>query len=87
MDPTNSLLVDYRLIPVGEGEYPFPEGQVWADPDEDQAIELMRRLVDDPALGREIGARARRHMAEEFSAAAVGAGIAERVGRILDGRP
>ncbi len=59
MDDTNSLLVDYRLTAVGEGEYPYPEGQEWADPDVDQAVEHMRRLVSDPAFGRDLGARAR----------------------------
>ena len=29
----NCCLVDYQLIPVEEGHYVFPEGQVWADPD------------------------------------------------------
>jgi glycosyltransferase involved in cell wall biosynthesis len=85
MDETNSLLLDYRLIPVGERDYPFPEGQVWADPNEDQAIELMRRLVDDPVFGQALGARARADMLEHFSAAAVGAGIAGRLTEILKG--
>jgi len=85
MDETNSLLVDYRLTAVGEREYPFPEGQVWADPDEDQAADLMRRLVSDPRFARELGARARAHMLQHFSAEAVGAGVADRLSQILDG--
>jgi glycosyltransferase involved in cell wall biosynthesis len=85
MDETNSLLVDYRLVDVGAGEYPFPEGQVWAEPDVDQAAELMRRLVDDRAFGRELGARARAHMLREFSNEAVGARLAARLKAILDG--
>jgi glycosyltransferase involved in cell wall biosynthesis len=87
MDASNSLLVDYRLTAVGEREYPFHEGQVWAEPDEDQAAELMRSLVTEPAIGQGLGARARAHMLQEFSAAAVGAGIAERLSQILDGEP
>ncbi|MEA2631797.1 MAG: hypothetical protein QOE66_2016 [Chloroflexota bacterium] len=85
MDATNSLLVDYHLVAVGEREYPFPEGQVWAEPSAEHAAELMRRLVDDPAFGEEVGARARAHMLQQFSAAAVGAGIAGRLSQILDG--
>ncbi|SVD30373.1 uncharacterized protein METZ01_LOCUS383227, partial [marine metagenome] len=34
-------------IEVGEGEYPFSEGQVWADPNIDQASDYMRKLVKD----------------------------------------
>ena len=85
MDESNSLLVDYRLTAVGEREYPFHEDQVWAEPDEDQAADLMRRLVGQPEYGQEIGARARAHMLEQFSAAAVGAGVAGRLSQILDG--
>jgi glycosyltransferase involved in cell wall biosynthesis len=85
MNETNSLLVDYHLTAVGEREYPFPEGQVWAEPSEEHAAELMRRLVDDPAFGQEVGARARAHMLQHFSAAAIGAGIAGRLSQILDG--
>ena len=85
MDETNSLLLDYRLVPVGDREYPFPEGQVWAEPDASQAVHHMRRLVEDRAFGRAIGARARADMQSRFSAGAVGAGIAERLREILDG--
>ena len=45
--PDNSCLVDYKLTPVKEGEYQFWEGQVWADPDLDHAVEHMRRLAED----------------------------------------
>ena len=87
MDETNSLLLDYRLIPVGDREYPFPEGQVWAEPDAGQAVEHMHRLVEDRAFGRAIGAKARKDMLARFSAGAVGAGIAGRLREILDGAP
>lgn len=86
MDETTSLLVDHRLIPVHAGEYPFPDGQVWAEPDVEQAARHMRRLVDDRQFGRDLGARARARMRDEFSQAAVGARIARRLGEILDGR-
>jgi glycosyltransferase involved in cell wall biosynthesis len=85
MDETNSLLVDYHLTPVGEGEYPFPDGQQWAEPSEEHAAELMRRLVGDRAFGIDLGARARAHMQQHFSATAVGAGVADRLSQILDG--
>jgi glycosyltransferase involved in cell wall biosynthesis len=45
--PDNSCLVDYNLIEVKEGEYPFFKGQVWADPSIHQASNYMRRLVED----------------------------------------
>ena len=34
--------ISYQLIPVKEGEYPDHEGMVWADPDINHAVEVMR---------------------------------------------
>ena len=45
--PDNSCLIDYKLIEVNKGEYPFYKGQVWADPNMDQVVEYMRKLVED----------------------------------------
>src|SRR5512136_3068638 len=42
MNESISCLVDYKLIPVEEGQYPFPKGQVWADPDLDQAAYFVQ---------------------------------------------
>lgn len=82
MDPSNSCLVGYRLTSVRPGEYPHHSGQVWADPDLDHAVYYLRRLVDDPQFGIEIGQRARAHMQLEFSRAAVGSTIVAELQRI-----
>lgn len=79
MTPETSLLVDYELIPVAEGAYLFGENQVWADPSVDHAVELIGRLVDDPAGARALGERARRHIRTHFSARAVGLRYAARL--------
>jgi len=84
MTPETSLLVDYELIPVAEGAYLHGEGQVWADPSVDHAVELIGRLVDDPAGARALGERARRHIRTHFSARAVGLRYAARLEE-LDG--
>lgn len=84
MTPETSLLVDYELIPVAEGAYLFGENQVWADPSVDHAVELIGRLVDDPAGARALGERARRHIRTHFSARAVGLRYAARLEE-LDG--
>lgn len=67
MTPDNSCLVDYRLVPVGEGEYPHHAGQRWAEPNVDHAAELMRRLVEDPGFAAGIGARAAQDIRTRFS--------------------
>lgn len=39
--------VDYSLVPVEEGQYPHHQGQVWAEPDLDQASAIAERLIAD----------------------------------------
>ena len=58
MTPENSCLVDYRLVPVGEGEYLHYAGQRWAEPDVDHAATYMRRLADDREFATRIGVQA-----------------------------
>jgi glycosyltransferase involved in cell wall biosynthesis len=54
--------VDYRLIPVGEGDYPFAAGQVWADADVDHAAWQMRQVFDGGTAVAARVAGARRHI-------------------------
>lgn len=70
--PGNSCLVDFTLIPVGEGQYPFHHNQEWADADVEHAAWYMKRLFDDQRYGREIGARGRAFIHENFSQRAIG---------------
>jgi glycosyltransferase involved in cell wall biosynthesis len=58
MTPENSCLVDYRLVPVGEGDYLHHVGQRWAEPDIDHAATYMRRLADDREFAASIGTQA-----------------------------
>ncbi len=83
MTPENSCLVDYRLVPVEEGEYPHHAGQRWAEPDVDHAARLMRRLVEDPALATSIGARAAQDIRTRLSPHAV----AQEIIRRIESRP
>ncbi|HHC75139.1 MAG TPA: glycosyltransferase family 1 protein, partial [Thiothrix sp.] len=39
-------LVDYSLIPVGDDQYPYGNGQVWAEPDIHHAAQLMQQFVN-----------------------------------------
>ena len=56
MTPENSCLVDYTLIPLAEGDYPFWRGQHWAEPDVNQAAAFMRRMLDEIGYASSIGA-------------------------------
>jgi hypothetical protein len=55
MNPDNSCLVDYRLVPVRPGQYGDYEPD-WqrAEPDEAHATARMRRLVQEPEYGARI---------------------------------
>ena len=79
MRPGNSFLISHRLVPVPEGAYPFWKGQLWAEPDVEEAAEAMWRLVQDPALGRRVGAEASRHIRTYFSCRAIGLRMAARL--------
>jgi len=71
--PETGWPVDYRLIPVCEGTYPFHQGQVWAEADIDHAGWQMRRVVDDqPEVERRVAA-ARALISREYGIKAVAA--------------
>ncbi len=83
MNAGNSCLVGYRLIDVGPGEYPYPEAQVWAEPDLDHAVYHMRRLADDPAYAAEIGRQARTDVRARLNVDVMGELIEREVLSIL----
>lgn len=68
----NSCLVDYRLIPVRDHEYPFAKGQKWADPDIEHAVWFMKRVVNDPPYAQTIGQHAGNFIKTYHSSRAVG---------------
>lgn len=76
MDDTVAVMIDFTYINVSNGEGIYPDTAVWADPDLDQAADWMRRLVHEPRLGTELGARARQRMQAQPSLADTGRLIA-----------
>jgi glycosyltransferase involved in cell wall biosynthesis len=42
MSPENSVLIPYSMRQVDKGEYLFGEGQWWAEPEHDTAVEALR---------------------------------------------
>ena len=80
--PENSCLVNYRLIPVLEGEYPFFAGQAWADPDVEHAAWYMRKLVADPAWGKSLGAAGAACVESQYNARVIGERYRTRLERL-----
>lgn len=58
MTPDNAACVSYQLAPIGRSQGPYAAGQLWAEPDLDDAASWMRRLREEPALGARLGAAA-----------------------------
>jgi glycosyltransferase involved in cell wall biosynthesis len=85
MDDSNSALVQYRLVPVGEGEYPHPDGAMWADADVDDAARQMRRLADDRDFARRLGAKAAADVAAQLSPQAAAQRLIQRIDAIARG--
>lgn len=57
MDASNSLLVDFRCVPIPRGDYVLDDPRFfWAEPDVDDAARQMRRLADDRVLHRRLAA-------------------------------
>jgi glycosyltransferase involved in cell wall biosynthesis len=74
--------VEYRLIPVAAGEYPFHEGQIWADADVEHAAWQMRQVF---AGGADVAGRvaeAKRHLRSVYGEAAVSRRQRERLGAL-----
>jgi glycosyltransferase involved in cell wall biosynthesis len=84
MNDENSILIGYKLIDVGEGDYPHSNGQVWAEPNIEEAAEWMAKLVDDPEFGRKLGEKASRHIRTHFGLRASGLRYMERLRRIFE---
>ncbi len=79
MDADNSCPVDYRLITLDRDYGPYQQGQVWADPDVEQAAWYMRRVVTDASWRQAIAARGQYTIRTEFSPQVVGATYRQRL--------
>lgn len=44
-------MASYNMVPVKDGEYPFGDGQLWANVNEDHVAELMRECHSKPGSG------------------------------------
>ena len=71
--------VDYKLVPVPEGHYPYWCGQIWAEPDYQHAALFMRKLHDDPAYRRQIAEAGQRFIQTNFNEHAIGIRYRERL--------
>lgn len=64
MDADNSCLVDFRLVPVLEGQYPHGAGALWAEADIASAAAHMAGLANSRSAAVELGERGSRAVRE-----------------------
>ena len=99
MTQANSCLTGYRLRPVEEADLAHHPGldricelgQLWAEPDVDQAARWMRWLYENPAARGRIGAAGSATIRRRYSSEAAGAAMTTRLDELaerlaIDGR-
>jgi glycosyltransferase involved in cell wall biosynthesis len=75
----NSCLVDYKLIKVNEGEYPFSKNQFWADPNLEHASSYMQRLVENDSYRKSIAEAGRSYIKANHNPKTVGQNYRRRL--------
>jgi glycosyltransferase involved in cell wall biosynthesis len=75
MDAHNSIPVQYQLIPIPPGDYPFSEGARWADPDVEAAAAAMVKVVEEPDFAKRLGKSAADSVRENLSPSRVAGDI------------
>lgn len=79
MNEETAWLVKHEMVDVKRGEYPFGEGQRWADPDIDDAAAKMIALWEDRDAGLAKARRARREITRLLSPRAIGLRFLDRL--------
>lgn len=67
MNDGNSLPVRYKLVELEQDIGPYQKGQVWAEPDINDAAEKMLRIVQNRALSLQLGRAAFETIRNDFS--------------------
>ncbi|MGF6871716.1 glycosyltransferase involved in cell wall biosynthesis [Paraburkholderia sp. MM5477-R1] len=85
-EPGTAFLVDGDLVPLRPGDYLFPEGQYWCDPDVSLAAEQLQRVIDDTPLRERIAQAGRDRIVRDYSVEAVARAYAQRLAEIKGGK-
>jgi glycosyltransferase involved in cell wall biosynthesis len=79
MTPWNSWLVKHKMVEITEDHGPYRRGNVWADPDTDDAARLMRFVYDNPTTAKRRARRGQEDITRNFAPSVVGAMMKERL--------
>jgi len=86
MTATNSLLVDYDLVPLERDYPPYTAGSHWAEPSIGHAAQLMRRVFENQQWAQQLGETAKADLSERLSMMAAGRRMATRLDEIRTAR-
>lgn len=83
----NGFPVGYRLVPIRRSVGPYAKGNVWAEPDLEQAAVFMRRVSEQPEEAQRVGEAARTEVGERWAVSHASRQIRNRLEflRRLDG--
>ena len=79
MDEWNTWRVPCSMTQVGPGAGGYPGHALWAEPDLDAAVRMMREVHANPAEARNKAARARDHLLNAFNPQAAGTRMRQRL--------
>lgn len=81
--PATAALVNHEMVALNEGEYPFGDGQEWAEPDTDHAAMLMQRVMAEPQYAGRLARNGRQWVTSMCHPAVVGNEYAYMVERAI----
>jgi glycosyltransferase involved in cell wall biosynthesis len=70
--PQTGYPVEYKLIPIKLGQYPYYQHQLWADPSIEQAAFYLKEVYDNFKISQEKAKQGRKLIITQHSFAAVG---------------
>jgi len=82
MDESNSYLVPWTRVAVGENAEGYSSDATWAEPDVVEAARLMRHVYENQAEAAQVGQKAQDDTLKNFSEAASGAIMKNRLSEI-----
>jgi glycosyltransferase involved in cell wall biosynthesis len=82
MDETNSYLVPWTRVPVGDHAEGYSPDATWAEPKRDEAAKFMRYVFENQDEAVRIGRKAQEDILNRFSEAASGAIMKNRLSEI-----
>jgi glycosyltransferase involved in cell wall biosynthesis len=84
MTPDNSIGISFELVKLERDYGPYKAGQVWAEPDIEEAAHWMEKVAGDPDLARAVGKRGQQTIQDDFSPRVVGDLIQKRLAQIKE---